>query len=58
MNTSIKRTKSKVGYSEFPLRLSLPPTPDWRRTPRRPDPGTGIEDRTVRLRLVRPGQPG
>lgn len=58
MNTSTKRTKSKLGYSEFPLKLSLPPSPQWRRVPRRPGPGTGHEERGgVRLRLVHPAQP-
>jgi hypothetical protein len=56
MSTSIKRTKSNVGYSQFPLKLSLPPKPEWRRREPSPGPGTGqIERSGPRLHIVQPG---
>jgi hypothetical protein len=58
MRTSIKRTKSSLDYSQFPLKLSLPPKPQWRRRDPNPGPGTGLVERTTpKLFIVRPGNP-
>ena len=58
MCISIRRTKSSLDYSQFPLKLSLPPKPQWRRRDPNPGPGHGLVERTAPiLHIVRPGTP-
>ena len=42
---SMRSMKSKLEYSNFPVKLGLPPAPPWKRRTPAPGPGTGTRQR-------------
>lgn len=42
---SMRSIKSDLKYSRFPMKLGLPPSPEWKRRTPAPGPGSGSRQR-------------